>query len=693
MKRTLPASVPCCGPRRLQRGRVTLLLVLMALISAQGALADNTAPAELTVSLSMGESHRDAVVLRGRAGSLAIRSEAVRLRWHARALGDQLTEMELTLVSDSTGEDQRVRVTVSIEFVGAKYFWDRAFRRRPLRRADGQLRESHEPVFGLGSDESSFFAMIPPTEPLAYEFRATRQSRFVVEFPIALIGSDRESHSWRIALVSTAPDHALRRAWRTYYELYSDHFQSHAPNDGTWLWAGGYEQTNIDNVPRKDMFRHYEIGNMYEFARRKHYDDWAHAADRWDILSYRYIIPGQRELVHAQLTAPGERERDQWGRYGIPQPRRKKVEELFERAGSGNFQPHVLPAEPEQLKRIVRTSGILEPGSGRTSCDSVACLAHQVRGTGWGDDTVTWAMNADPSLGAGSQGMSLLSGAEAFLDAHPSFDGIYVDSVRKWGRFRNVRRAHLQARTWPLSFEAEDGPVYARNKVGLVKFLDELKARLESRGKRIFVNGLDRSTPFAAFRADVVATECSRLDCMSALRFYAYRKPVAITISDVNMIHEQDRLFDFLRRAIAYGVWPSVGRNYFQWSGYYVGRDRETFDRVLSIVRHLNRARWRPIPGVAATHADLVVNQWGGKRSPLIYFTLFNSGEQAFTPQLEWEIDLNEDVRQWSLTTFGADGIVRQTMEDPRLLNGTLSMAPGAVAVVEGRLERSRQEQ
>ncbi len=98
------------------------------------------------------------------------------------------------------------------------------------------------------------------------------------------------------------------------------------------------------------------------------------------------------------------------------------------------------------------------------------------RVTDWSDKSLTFPMNVNPAIPTNgakfNAGTEILDECRRWL-ANPSWAGIYVDSLYRWGEYINYRKDHFPYAKYGLTY-GPDGRPCLDNSLDHLAFLDEL---------------------------------------------------------------------------------------------------------------------------------------------------------------------------------------------------------------------------
>jgi hypothetical protein len=448
--------------------------------------------------------------------------------------------------------------------------------------------------------------------PREFRFRQTGEAQLNIEFFLGLTGQMQVMPSRGTAqfiLFMVQPKWGLRDALKQYYTFYPDYFTRRADKDGSWLFAGFHPvRVTPDTVRCVDFFAYHEIGVMHELEWEDEWEAWAQRDREVGIDAFRYIIPGQREIVYLEQL-----------------PEEHHFDTVLDAAQDGDFQlPVGLAAD--KLKAVVRKSVIEHQPNKR------AIIPRQVF---WGGNALTFIMNPDPNLGALSQGATLLAWAIAYIDTHPQFAGIYIDSLGQWFSFLNYRKDHLISAEIPATCD-EQGRVALHNKHSAYTFQAQLREALHARGKLLFANGVHVDRPFNGFLTDLFGTEGGARARTKApqMRMYAYQKPALFLCYE----YESRRLVEeYVRSATQYGCFPTMGGEYYNPEGVYA-RDADIWRAWIPMIKVLSCAGWEPVTMARSDQQSCQIERFG-PREGVCFWTLYNSSQESQSFTVEFATD------------------------------------------------------
>jgi hypothetical protein len=443
------------------------------------------------------------------------------------------------------------------------------------------------------------------------------------------------------------PKWGFRDALRRYYAAFPEYYAHHAKGDGLWL----FQSTNPPNL---SDFLYNETWPNPKFVDTLARDDQA------GILSFPYIIVGQREIKH--LAALPKSYEEAMAEY-----------EKWSPAGAPGTKESIAAGGDEFLRNEVESSAIR---------DRDGKYQLNIRNTDWGGDSVTFTMNPNPGLFAGEgkhatggDAMALIHG---WLAAYPSADGTYIDSLgSNWCAKINFRRDHFPFARYPLTFDGE-GNVALHNALSHYEFLEPLRTELHRQGKLLMANGVycysvktpeyadvkDTGRFFLAALCDVAGAESST-PSQERWEFYKTamgRKPYLILKYHWE---KPDNVQEVFNQALCYGVFVtnSNGLGKIYWTdpnGY--PRDKELYAWYVPLVRKLSKAGWEPVTYASSPTADLWFERYGAKGE--VYFTMYNAGKTDRECSLKIEtkpLGLTKDAKVEQISGPGLMGVDRSS--------------------------------
>jgi hypothetical protein len=356
------------------------------------------------------------------------------------------------------------------------------------------------------------------------------------------------------------------------------------------------------------------------------------AAHDLGVLLFPYTIVGQRQI----FVLPGD---DLYTDYN-------RAMAAFETWTTDQEFPFQNPANANSfnsvahLKEMIRNSGMQQKDG--------LWVTEARRYTG---NTLTFPLNPNPRLFSDDSRQTIAKYTledyvPKLLKAAPEIDGFYVDSMGHWNDFTNYRRDHFAYAKYPLAVDQEGDPVL-RNLSSHYEYVEEFRKRMHAMRKFVFLNGVNggggtrdgvtdhagsRATSrfFLAALADFCGIESgvrTSAERMGHYRVMSGRKPYAI-MAYGNKPGEDELFRDYLRRATAFGIFPSVGSHVYSTPALQP-LSMKLHELYLPLVQKLNEVGWEPVTGVRGVVAGVVCERFGRADNGSLYLTLFNDGNSA----------------------------------------------------------------
>src|SRR5207249_990182 len=147
----------------------------------------------------------------------------------------------------------------------------------------------------------------------------------------------------------------------------------------------------------------------------------------------------------------------------------------------------------EVFKQAIKTSCVYGPDGQITT---------RPRTTKWSALSLTFPINPNPLIPGHNDnsniGTLVLDQCGKWL-ATGNYDGIYTDSLYRWGTYLNYRREHFAASRYGLTY-GPDGKPCLSNALEHLVWLDEVGQLCHAQGKTISANGVRDICFFHAHR-------------------------------------------------------------------------------------------------------------------------------------------------------------------------------------------------
>ena len=435
---------------------------------------------------------------------------------------------------------------------------------------------------------------------------------------------------FEFAIYPATPGWGFRSALARYYELHPDFYAPRFPGSGFWNWQ---EKGDIDEA--------LALYRLQGITRTDTFYDEIQRNRGLGILSFDYIIVGQRELKHLpELPSSYEAAMEVFSAF---------AKEWRENADGPLRQqyPHWRDAHlPDLIERCA-----CREADGRYRV--------RLRRSEWADNSITFTMNPNPALFADKAwetvGSTTLRSVAQWFE-HVPIDGIMIDSLgAEWPAALNFRRDHFAYAQYPLTFDKQ-GRIALHNCTSHYEFVEALRRLAREKGKYLFANGIYRyrrpAMPehfngvengrfFLAALLDAAGREQTRLLTRQELEFFRTamgRKLYAALLyewKDPEMVRQQ------LNRALPFVVFAGPNRHFMSGISYLSSkdgyqRDRELLGWFIGHCRTLFDAGWQPVTHARVSGPDVVCERYGA--DDVVYFALVSFGEEPVT--CEVAIDL-----------------------------------------------------
>jgi hypothetical protein len=499
------------------------------------------------------------------------------------------------IIESTTARDRVINLVLSMPVDASGWMWWRNLNERDVISGGTAvfgpkgLKEKHYPfaVVTNTGKRTGIGMAVSADVPCLYEisYDAFRGLSTSIRLGMSPDGSPKLKNraSFRILLFRVDPAWGFRDAARRYYDAFPQAFQRRVARDGLWLFV---ERSGAVPNPQHYAFRETGTENWEE-------------DDRLDVLTFTYIIPGQRELKHLKA---------------LPHDSVEAIQVTTE-----HFREH---GDKAELRDVIENSSLADAAGGRIVI---------IRNTSWGGNSITYPLNPDPALFAGtgrktSAGITL-SQVRDWLHRYPGIDGIYVDSLWLWGEYWNYRKEHFAFARSPLAYQEGVLKPAIHNSFSHQEFLKELADLLHSSGKYLFCNGIRIGREFNSYTCDILGIE-GNTD-LRHLRTIAYQKPALRLVPFAKGDREKvERIF---RECAALGIFPSMDKPRAAYEEY-----RTLFDVYVPLIQKLSSAGWEPVTYASSTDPDVIVERFG-KRNGDLFLTVYNTARQKKKFQLSFD--------------------------------------------------------
>ena len=540
-------------------------------------------------------------------------------------------------VEDLTGTDTALDVLLAVPVGEEGWRWGQSIRQeRPIEDGPHTLDvTTFSSVSRPQSDEGLALA-VPADFPCDCEFTHDPKMGHVARIRLGLSpaagGRLKSRAPFRFALYRCNGRWGLRDAARRYYELYPEAFVKRVSREGLWLFG----------TPR------FPLPDPENYAFREGGPGGWERDDEHGIYTCPYIIPGQREITHLDRLPADRQEALTLLRDYTPKPSSRS--ESWTTA----------------MKPIIE-SCMLRDAEGRPQV--------RIRNTFWGGNSVTFPLNASPSLFADRDrptiAQSLLAQTKALHAEFPALDGIYVDSLGAWGDYLNFRREHFAYTRVPLTYDPSTGRPVLHNRFGLLEFLWALRDQMHEGGKLLFANGVHQNRRFHFFALDILGVEGR--SWLEQKRVMASQKPFVLLIYNIH--DDPAQMEHWFNLCALYGIYPSFGSMKVFNTPEEYAPVAALNNRFVPALQTITRAGWQPVGHARCPDTDIWVERWGGAQGGGCYLTVYNSAQEDRVAHLAVdvaELQLKGDeltatglVSDVSCSAAVSDGQARLTLDLP----------------------------
>jgi hypothetical protein len=555
----------------------------------------------------------------------------------------------------------------------------------------GEIEDNVFPLAALCGDGSGVAAAIPPGEPRDFgtvgDRDGLRMRFYLGTSPMPRRFPNRASFVFMI--YSVDPAWGFRSALAKYYKFHPDYYTQLMKKEGLCMFQ------MKDRVP--ENIGHYGF-NLCE-------PQWPGPAlesaivrdDRNDITTFPYMIVGQREIKFLPKL-PGDYE---------------EIMAVYEKWSPADHARHGLTKENVASQGDIYLKEEVVSSACETSAGRRVIV---LRNTLWGKNSITFKINPNPDLFADAPGTRTTGGlalelAGRWLNEHPEYDGMFIDSLgANWPAVLNYRKDHFIYARYPLTFDP-DGKVALQNTLSHYEYMETLRERMRGSGRHrlLFGNGVyayksrmsaggamverqQVDTTFNEFHATAAppehyraGTRLGRFFCSALLdvassefgvkatveqcrdvRVFMGKKPYAF----LNYHWEDGALVDeFVNKCLCYGIYASTSTNFFTGVEYETHangylRDKRLLDWFVPLARLLSHAGWEPVRHARTRGAAVSCERYGS--GDTIYYTLYNDSKERQPCELlvdlaalgfsRQEITVSEIARQTQLAP--KDGVI-----------------------------------
>lgn len=521
-------------------------------------------------------------------------------------------------VEDLTERERAVDVLFSLPLGGEGWMWGKSIRDEvPVGNEMHVVDEMTFSSLSRASGGNGLALAVPADAPCDCQFTLGNTFGYAVRFRFGL------SHAARGSLKGRAPFSlllyrcdarwGLRDAARRYYGLFPRAFEKRVAREGLWMFG----------APR------FDIPDPQNYAFHEGGPTGWEQDDEHGIYTCPYIIPGQREISRLESLPKTHEEA-----VALLEAYGKTPKTSTSDVPGQSLEPAVTREKQRRgwgpsMKSIIQNCLLFD----------AADRPHlRIRNTTWGGNSVTFPLNASPSLFSDSDAPTvakvLLAHTAELHETVPGLDGIYVDSLGAWGSYGNHRPKHFAYTQVPLSYSPENGRPMLPNRFTLLEFLWSLGDQMHEQGKLLFANGVHPDRRFHCFALDVMGVEGhGRLE---QKRVMACQKPFLLLIYN---IHDNPaKMEHYYHLSTFYGIYPSFAHMRVYATPEMYAPVAALNDRFVPVLRTITGAGWEPIPHARVSPPEVWLERWGPDGDGNVYFTVYNSSTEV--KRVTLEIDL-----------------------------------------------------
>jgi hypothetical protein len=547
-------------------------------------------------------------------------------------------------VLDLRGQGDRavtLYYTVPLDNAGVT-FWDTPRRSRPATSAEysntrpvvaGNVGRVSVYPFACVSGAEGRAIGAPLTSPRLFRFGYNADTQELFAAVDLSLCADYErlpgGADFTLVLFDFDGAEGMRGALERYYELFPEHFEHRAIDQGIWM-----PFSHISQVQGWEDF-----GFLFKEGDGE---------PSWDsengIETYPYIEPSSN-----WMAMPPD----------VTRTHEAAVDYLY--------------ANREQTRNSATLTSGIEGADGQPWL--------RIEDAPWCDGAL-FLLNPAPSVSraAGPTQFDILREAveTAVFGADTEIEGQYVDSLEMGFWEANYRRDHIQRSAIPPTFDAELRPMLLLQ-WSVFEFTGWLKQRIHEAGKKTFANAALWTAPWHAAHFDIMGTEVNwgsdddfrpdSDDLFLYRRALCYRRPYVMLMNTHYDEFTEESVRRYFDRCLFYGCWPSFFSHnaaedpYWQNPALY-NRDRTMFMEYIPKVRAIAEAGWEPVSHATSSNERVLIERWRGEPPgteptphPPIALTIHNDSPEPQLARIEVDLEalgLGEDDT-WTGVALGAN--------------------------------------
>jgi len=564
--------------------------------------------------------------------------------------------LKFTLALVNKGPDCVFDVKFILPVVNKQWQWAQDIN-ESLKITGNKVYESNSregsSIYPLGviyNNDGGLCLATSPYTPLCFNIGYKEDVGFYLRYRLGLIGGKNIQHKLSFMIYAVDGQWNIRDAFQKYYAIFPQAYRTKVDNAGLWLFA-----SDISTLSQKQMFGFYESGAMHEYNEVGHKGIIARARQSMSngVIPFRYTIPGQKEVEYLPK---------------VPTSLDEALEKLHD--PKYDVGPNIKKHTKLQKIKAVEDSCLY---------DKKGQIEYLGRETFWAGNAATFVQNPDPRI---LHGKLLLQDCIKYLLVHKCFKGIYIDSLYRWGAYKNYRREHLKVHDGFTSHD-EEGDLYIYNWMSHFIFLRYLHHELKEKKYLLFGNGIGKTRMLVAAYLDVLGTECGTtipLDNYSFFRVAAGNKPYLLLTHDYE---NKKNVRQYLHRALLYGLFPSFKNSGLDkliegrmtiaedvyWKKWYE-RDKEFFEQYVPILRKMHKLGWQPVTLARVDVDKVYIERFGKPQAGKCIFTIYNDNPGPVKIRLQISGNIAEPGRRMELVDISKNKCLPYVIVD----NGDISV-------------------